>query len=57
MTEQEWEFVIKATSKALDEKYEFHPNVLHPGIGEIMLEGKVYYVPEGLWTMYHKRNL
>lgn len=56
MNEKEWEFVIKATSKALEEKYDFHPAVLHPGIGEIILDKRVYYVPEGLWMMYHKRE-
>ena len=56
MKENEWEYVIKATSKALEDEYDFHPNVLHPGIGEIMLDKRVYFVPEGLFMMYHKRK-
>jgi len=56
MNEKEWDYVIKAVSKVLiEENGEFHPNKLHPGIGEIMLNKVVYFVPDGLFMMYHNR--
>ena len=57
MNEKEWDYVIKAVSKVLiEENGEFHPNKLHPCIGEIMLNKVVYFVPDGLFMMYHNRE-
>ena len=60
MSREEWELVIKAVSNAIIEKHgDFHPNKLHPGIGEIALLnekkiGQVYYIYEELWEQYYK---
>ena len=61
MTDKSWELIIKCVSKEIESKHELHPNVLHLGIGEIILKSdddfKVYYVPEDIWMAYHQRNI